>query len=214
MKLFSVCFVMSFLIVGLSIAETPVRWPIGTIGMRTEPRGAAWPLACIDGTPYFLVGRPRQPHDKPTGWPGKSGEQCTHFEMLSIDGETTLKNLGAGGFSLTTDNFVPKLDLPEADRPPTGYLTADYSVTPPVVKLGNEAGKFATWKVTRGDAKDDWYIENIGHAEKHAWLSLEDKATALVSVGYDGKNVSEFRRAVISFSVKHVFRISVENDER
>ena len=106
--------------------EATAKSPICRIGMQTEPRTGGYPLVCIEGVPYFEMGRDRRSDDAPAPWPWKSRVECGYFEFQSLSGETTIRSLGAGEFDEGFTKFIPDEKLAESERPPVGYLTADY----------------------------------------------------------------------------------------
>lgn len=79
------------------------------------------------------------------------------------------------------------------------------------MKLTKSPGEFSKWKIRRGEQEGDWYVEINDGAGKTAWLSIASKPEVVVA-GRDGKHVSEFRRAVLSYDSKPAFRIIVQND--
>ena len=93
-----------------------------------------------------------------------------------------------------------------------GYLTADYSTTPPSVKVRIQQEKNATWKLIdtgetfRGDK--EFYIQNLNDQGKGAWLSLGSDSL-LFPIGHvdDAKEVRELRNAIVSFGKKPKFII-------
>ncbi|MCE9557233.1 MAG: hypothetical protein K8T91_28120 [Planctomycetes bacterium] len=186
--------------------------PICTIAFQTDPPTGGYPLVCIDGTLYFELTRTRLASDAPVRRPWKSKETCGYFELMSMKGETTIKNLGSGDLNEAGTTFIPK-SIIDVDRSPAGFLGVDYTGTPPSVIIQKNPGKFSKWKIDRSDKQHGWYIENLNDSGKPAWLSMDRNAVAVVPLGRDAKSVVEYRRAVLSFESKPPFRITIQSDE-
>ncbi|HKD37048.1 MAG TPA: hypothetical protein VKB78_09615 [Pirellulales bacterium] len=83
---------------------------------------------CVEGVPYFHMGRKREPVDKPTKWPWKSLQEAQLFELSNTemfygtDGFTTIKNLGPGHLSQNDSKFWSDKKSDDDESLP-GYLS-------------------------------------------------------------------------------------------
>jgi hypothetical protein len=167
---------------------------------------------CIEGVPYFMGEHKRRDEEKLTAWPWKKNVvYCIYFELTSLEGTTTIYNLGPGDLSDVNSKFVSE-KTPGDDKSKPGYLTADYSTDPPSVRIEKKPGKFSTWKVHRIEENKYW-IENVSDSGKSASLSMAEKPEVL-SPAASGGTVVEYQRAVLSFDGKAVFKITQQNDDR
>jgi hypothetical protein len=214
MKLLALSLVVFMLSLQSAFALPPHRLPVGKIFMPEGKRDMAIVFECIGGVPYFIFQRARLPGERETGWPSKSSEQCPTFEFTSRDDKTAIKSLGAGEISDDSTRFLKKTDIPESDRPPTGYLTVDYSVKPPMVKLEKEAKKFSIWKISPAKRPNECYIENVTSDDRHAWLTFDDHPAATTFDGRGDHEVTDYRRAIVSFGEPRALKVVIENDEK
>jgi hypothetical protein len=193
------------------VAAEPKSHPICVIAMQTDPPSGGYPFVCIDGKPYFEVSRGRQPADSPIHWPWKGQQECRFFQLTRTEGSTTIENLGPGMLDIK-GQFVPDDKMTEPKPPPTGFLTADFSSDPPTVKLVKQASESSSWVIHSAQKKDEWTIENVCSSGKHAWLSLARDPTAVI-LGGDEKDVSEYRRAVLSYHAETFFKIDISHND-
>jgi hypothetical protein len=146
----------------------------------------------------------RQPvNEKPSGpWPPKF-----HYFQFFWDGAHLQVRPG----NQHKDEWSPE------ERAKDGwYVTADYSVNPPRVKLTKEPTKDSRWSFLPASSPGRYYIRNNNDLGKDAWLNMVDTGIRYswgpVGVGVGYRDVRVYK-AVLSFHVTREFFVNdIEED--
>jgi hypothetical protein len=183
------------------------------IHMQTDPPSGGYEFQCVDGVPYFEVSRARKPEDKIVPFASAHPQYCRFFELSTTEGIANIKNLGVGHIANESGKFISD-EMTEAKPPPKGRLVVDDSTNPPSVKIASGIELPSFWEIRDSGTKGlKWSIEFVGKNGRRSSLSMAKDASAVLSVGYENKEVVEFRRAVLSDDTKPLFSIDVSHPD-